>query len=506
MSNRSLGSINSIRKKDKPMDSIPCRIEFIKELLRGKNLNSLVDFERTDTEYFINNNHKEEDQSGNSYDTRIILQKRCKDFTKTIMQLGGEQEQLEYIKSGTTGHTFRGSVKDEYGLFQYGVKVVAYPKSDRYGHMYDIRRPENAEIMMIKVLSYFVIKRQTPHIVLPIGTFDTDITLFTTPQFKEFVGKKNEKYKDFIDKYNKGDYYDKVSILISEWANRGDLLEFIRQYYDKPQFTAMHWKAIFFQLISVLAIIQSKYPAFRHNDLKANNVLVQKIIKQDEHFTYRIAKKQYRVNNIGYQIKLWDFDFACIPGIVDNLKVEQEWTKKINVIPKQNRYYDIHYFFNTLIKKGFCSGIMTSEKVPQEVKDFINRILPPKYQKFKTQYVHEKGRLLVEDEFVTPLQLLEQDPYFEEFRISNDKPNNIPINNVNLSKFLVSDTKKYIDPVISGGKKKNSKKNSKKKNSKKNSKKNIKKKDIAKKIHKKERTISDDIRMINADDILLNSS
>merc|ERR1712227_67802 len=55
-------------------------------------------------------------------------------------------------------------------------------------------------------------------------------------------------------------------------------------------------------------------------------------------------------------------------------------TKAINVIPKQNKYYDVHYFFNTLIKKGFVHGIMTSDNVPQEVKDFINRILPKKYQ------------------------------------------------------------------------------------------------------------------------------
>ena len=31
------------------------------------------------------------------------------------------------------------------------------------------------------------------------------------------------------------------------------------------------------------------------------------------------------------------------------MKVESKWTKKINVTPEQNRYYDIHYFFNTII-------------------------------------------------------------------------------------------------------------------------------------------------------------
>ena len=36
-------------------DTIPCRIEFIKELLKDKKLEPLVDFDRTDTEYFVQN-------------------------------------------------------------------------------------------------------------------------------------------------------------------------------------------------------------------------------------------------------------------------------------------------------------------------------------------------------------------------------------------------------------------------------------------------------------------
>ena len=41
--------------------------------------------------------------------------------------------------------------------------------------------------------------------------------------------------------------------------------------------TTKYWRVIFFQIISVLAVIHKKYPNFRHNDLKANNILLQKI-------------------------------------------------------------------------------------------------------------------------------------------------------------------------------------------------------------------------------------
>jgi hypothetical protein len=405
---QSIGSIN-----EKIRDSIPCRIEFVKGLLKGKKLEPLVDFENTDTEYFAPR-IKDENASGESYDTRIVLKKRRLDFLNIIEQIGGK---LRYIKSGTSGHTFKGQAVDKFGTFEYAIKVVAYPKRERYGSINDVRRPENAEILMIKLLSYFIAKKQTPHIVLPIGTFNTGISTFVNLIESNVVEKDNEKYVEFVKRYEEGEFHDNVSILISEWADRGDLLDFFRKHHNNPNFTATHWKVIFFQVLSVLAVIQSKYPEFRHNDLKANNVLVQKIKKQSDTFSYRVARCEYKVPSIGYYIKLWDFDFACIPGIVENKKVDADWTNKINVSPQQNRYYDIHYFFNTLIKRGFCSEIMTSKNTPQEVKDFIDRIVPPKYQKCGTKYVQKKGRLLVNDELFTADEILKNDMYFDEFRV-----------------------------------------------------------------------------------------
>ena len=107
--------------------------------------------------------------------------------------------------------------------------------------------------MMIKLLSYFVIKRQTPHIVLPIGTFNTNITPFVSLVEENVVEQQDKKYIDFIEKYKNNEYHDTVSILISEWANRGDLLDFIRKNYKN--FQAIHWKVFFFQIISVPPLV-----------------------------------------------------------------------------------------------------------------------------------------------------------------------------------------------------------------------------------------------------------
>lgn len=404
-------SILSKLNKDENKDTITNRIQFIKTLLRNNKLNSIINFDNTDTENFLCN-HQDND-SGESYDTRTVLKKTVHDISDVINQMGGT---LKYIKSGTTGHTFKGEEKDKDGnvIYEYAVKVVAYSIKDKYGSMHDTRRPENAELMMIKLLSYFILKKRTPHIVLPIGTFDTSITNFTNLIADGYVDASNEKYKEFVKRYKNGEYYNNVSILISEWANRGELNGFIRKNYKK--FSLIHWKVIFFQLISVLAVIQSKFPTFRHNDLKANNILVTKINNSEINYSYTVVGDRYSVPNIGYQLKIWDFDFACIPGIVDNKKVliSNEWSRSINVGSKENRYYDIHYFFNTLTRKGFFPELFTDNIIPKEVKDFVLSIVPKELQ--SGNLVSKGGRILDNNEYTTPAKILQENPFFDEFR------------------------------------------------------------------------------------------
>ena len=381
------------------------RTNKIKNILEGNNLKSLIDLESNETEAFIN--VKKE------HDIRDVLDKKMLDFGDVINQIGGK---LVYVKSGTTGHTFRGFNPNIANEPNFAVKIVAYPKRENYGDLNDIRRPENAELMMLKVLSYFVINNQSPHLVLPIGTFNTNIRPFLSLGKNGIVD--NKKYAQFIKRYKKGDLHNEVSVLISEWADGGDLLEYIRANYKT--ITLREWRVILFQIISALAIIQAKYPGFRHNDLKANNILIQNIESRNKNnkFKYKINNHTYILPNIGIQIKLWDFDFACIDGIVDNTKVNAEWTDKINVNCKKNRYYDIHYFCNTLVRKGFFPEFWDSPDISKQVKDFIKRIVPEEYK--TGPKIAERGRLLVDEEYIIPDQILKNDPFFDRLRPKNN--------------------------------------------------------------------------------------
>jgi hypothetical protein len=414
-------SVLEYLKTNDNRDSIQSRIGFVKRLLEDNRLEALIDFDRTETDAFTGGS--KDDDSNESFDTRYVLRKRVHDITDVVDKMGGT---LTYVKSGSTGHTFHGRYSetgsDDY--YEYAVKVVPYGIKTKYGDMYDIGRPENAELKMIKLLSYFIVNKKTPHIILPIGTFDTDIKNFTNLIDDGFVAESNTKYKEFVERAKRGEYYDKVSILISEWANRGDFLDYIKKNYQL--FTPIHWKVFFFQLISTLAVIQFKYKSFRHNDMKANNILVTKISSRVPHFTYTITGNIYKVPNIGYQLKLWDFDFACIPGEVNNKKVmhSNKWSRSINVGPTQNRYYDVHYFFNTLMMRGFFPEIMTHASVPKDVKEFIASIVPKEYRSGTSDCVTKRGRITKNIEFTTPEEILRTNPYFEEFRISSSRSKN----------------------------------------------------------------------------------
>ena len=393
------------KDKKKNYNLIPDRKDTITKMLVGTNLDSIMDFKSSSETNNSENTTK-------SDDIRELMPKKYIDFGKAVSDLGGK---LLYIKSGSTGHTFKGVYPPlENGnpdpRKSYAVKIVAYPKKENYGDMYNIKRPENAELMMIKLLSQFVINSETPHVVLPITTFNTSIKPFLSLTKNNIVDSK--KFEQFVEKYDKGEYYQNVSVLISEWANGGDLLDYIRKHYKT--FKIRHWRTIFFQILSVLAIIQAKYPSFRHNDLKGNNLLVNLIDMSKKKYKYVINNQIYIVPNIGFQLKLWDFDFACIPGIVDNSKVDSDWTNKINITPQQNRYYDVHYFFNTFTRKGFFSEFWTEKEIPDKVKEFVKRVVPEKYTTGKL--VSEKGRILVNDEYLIADEILKNDIFFKVMR------------------------------------------------------------------------------------------
>ena len=316
---------------------------------------------------------------------------------------------IQYIKSGSTGHTFKGIIKPD--LF-YAIKIVPYTKKKIYGSIGNEKRPENVDILTLEMLENIVLSQKTPHLVLPYGCFHSPIEPFIDLK----IPSNKKKYVEFKNKYKKNCFHKYVSVLISEWATLGDLHEFVKK--KNGLLTTTEWKVIFFHLIFTLAVIQDIYPAFRHNDLKCNNVLIQDISHNYiTNIRYKINEKHvYSVPNTGFQVKIWDFDFTTIEGIIDNIKVDNSWSRDINISKKKNHYYDLHFFFNTLIRKGVCEEILDPKKTSTEIIEFIDFILPDKYRYENTT---ESGRLLLDVEHVTPKELLISHPIFDDFKVTD---------------------------------------------------------------------------------------
>ena len=340
---------------------------------------------------------------------------------KQIMDLQKLSEllnvRLVYAKSGTTGHTFKAISLDNPEKC-YAVKVCAYPKDDDHGAIHNQERPENAELRILKLFGRFVVGKRTPHFVLPIYSFNTHIIHFINyaKNLRQDTNKYNT-YMKFVRRYQKGKYDDLVSVLVSEWCNGGDLLDYIRNNYRTMNRNI--WRTIFFQILYTLARIHEEHPSFRHNDMKVNNILVAKDtlpINGFKAFRYSLGDYFFVVSNINLNVKIWDFDFASIDGLIENNKVNAPWTKDINISKARNQYYDLHYFFNTLMNffPEFTKG-----GAPKEIVDFVYRAVPEQYRVGCAQSknnIVKKGRIAVNHEYKTAYKILMEDPLFEKFR------------------------------------------------------------------------------------------
>ncbi len=350
----------------------------------------------------------------NVKDIRKIVDKKTINIISFLLNLNCK---IEYINSGSTGHFFKVIQLDsnENKICNFGMKLTMYNINNMSNSIYDSTRPENVEIRISNLLEKYVLNGEIPHIILPFKSFYTNINPFIAikpngPNAN--INDPKKRYDQFITYTKQGMYAPIVSINFYEYANNGDFLNFLRNNYKK--LSLLEWKIYLFQILSTLSVIQSHFSGFKHNDLKANNILIHSIKKTNEENKYTICGKDFKTPNIGYTLKLCDFDFASISGVIINQKVETKWAHNHGINSDKNLYYDIHYFFTSLIMKGFLPEILIDS--PTEIINFINRVVPEKYR--KAPYCNEHGRLIQKIEYMSPQGIIFKDPLFKEFRIN----------------------------------------------------------------------------------------
>lgn len=143
-------------------------------------------------------------------------------------------------------------------------------------------------------------------------------------------------------------------VFFMERATRNTLRSYLATIWDAQRFD-LHCRVLLFQVCYTLQCIYERWPRFRHNDLKDDNVFLHSSRNDGGHVSYEIGRQHFSLPRIGVTALISDFDFSCITGhMLDNYKVlEQEWdTPTYNINGNQNQSADIYSLIHYIWKQG----------------------------------------------------------------------------------------------------------------------------------------------------------
>jgi serine/threonine protein kinase len=305
-----------------------------------------------------------------------------------IKEIGAGSYGVAHLVCSPKGNCLNG---DNKYVLSYSIKEVKYQNLGTYNILLENPdRYENAEIRMLQFLSALVFSKATPHINLPIMSFICQPSPHLSD--RQDVELSPKRY------------------IVSELADYGNMYSFINSKFKQWRNNPNVWKVLFFQILSTLSIIHKYYPNFLHNDFKPDNLLVRSTQNNPNslnggYFKYIVNGITYYLPDVGFQVLLWDFDFSCIAGVIDNDKlivmIDEE---DANLTCHRNQYYDIHMCF------GFLNRLW-GDSMPDETVEWLNEYL------LTDQILSSESdeRILESIEYTTPTALLDND-FFDQFR------------------------------------------------------------------------------------------
>lgn len=242
-----------------------------------------------------------------------------------LVEDGGEYltERTTLLGNGVYGrvHLLKSQTGETVGVAKIVVccsNLLGNPRDDPF-------RSEHVEPRMLPLLwnDFVVQHRATPHLVAPLGQ----------PRMVDWVTKEHKQ---------EDDQAHTSLVHFMEYANNLDLRNYLEPLY-RTEFN-LHIRVILFQICYTLATIHLRYPNFKHNDLKDDNICMH-TTERGGYYKYSFQGTDYYVPRIGSIPVIGDFDFACIPGqLLDNYKtLEQEWlTPTYAISTKKDRGSDLY--------------------------------------------------------------------------------------------------------------------------------------------------------------------
>ena len=244
--------------------------------------------------------------------------------------------------------------------------------------------PNKVEVKLYRMMNTFLLDNKSPHYTFFYGSFNCGMS---TLDLIDNYSKRTKMKRKLIEQKFNASLKNNVQVMIVEKAET-DL-----DYYLKKYFITMDiWLNIIFQVCYMLVLTQYNCPGFRHNDLKPDNILVDKYIPVPNSFIkYIIFGKEYYLPDIGVRVKLWDLDFATMDS-QKNDKVEDSWSNVFGCNSEYNSIYDMHTLLNIIY--------VSNHRLSSEIKEWIEFYLTTNDENIIEKLKEEKQIAKSEDEYI----------------------------------------------------------------------------------------------------------
>jgi len=223
--------------------------------------------------------------------------------------------EIKYIGKNKSRYIFK-----RYSDTTYPTMIRIGTYNQKNSNINSMKRGELVNMIIPYIFSEFVLTEDLKFILFPIMNFD-------------IIYKDLKKINPSVTKVIKSIKNDTVLYVqvLEHYFKLFTLKDFLNK--NMKFFTIKHWKVLIFQILYALYKIGNKYPTFRHNSLDLDSIYVYKR-KNGSGNIYTILKKKYNVPNMGFEIKITNFDKSVVTNIVDNIDTNKT---------SENLYYDVHY-------------------------------------------------------------------------------------------------------------------------------------------------------------------
>jgi hypothetical protein len=230
----------------------------------------------------------------------------------------------------------------------------------------DPRLGENIETALLDIFNELVSSKMTINLM--------------TSVVHGMVGKKvirllrkyssdDKHVKEFTRKLDGKEFMPQpLKLIVTKKHPSGDLHSFL----EDNRMTTDMWRSILFQVLHVNLVLQKMYPGFRHNDMHLGNIIIE---RQDGNnvYVYSVGKNKYYIQG-SLIAKLMDFDWANLPGTLEDDNIKLDDFDKYGRTAQENEKYDIHHFLNML--KNGCDEVPNIPAKCKEVRAFLNDLFP----------------------------------------------------------------------------------------------------------------------------------